>query len=326
MSAEQNKNLEYPVLRVTQLDASELDDALLVNLKQSINQDYFKYIQFSFLQKYHVEIFSAIKFLLWYNTYYKHGQTIGQSILDWSYRDDSISKRLVIAKRIAHACIYCLDEWFIEKFPDLLKRLIHFVFKKLKTNSQDETSFNQEEFQRLRMVDKFLDYFKIITKIFSFLNYIIFLSNGKYLNLWERLLGLRPIYKKQQFMREFERKLFERELLWQSYFSLFKFGDSLFDFKKLFAKLNRKLKTVKLGASTSQPSEQIINISVCPICDNQPVMVHTSVNFNKNEACKHAYCYLCIKKALNETNNQYFCNICQKHVYEIEMFLRNENI
>jgi hypothetical protein len=205
--------------------------------------------------------------------------------------------------------------------------LIHFVFKKLKNNNtQDDASSNQEEFQRLRMVDKCLDYFRIITKIFSFINYIIFLSNGKYLNLWERLLGLRPVYKKQQFMREFERKLFERELLWQSYFSLFKFGDSLFDFKKLFARLNRKLKAIKLSASPTQASEQTININMCPICDNQPVMVHTSINFNKNESCKHAFCYLCIKKALNETNNQFFCNICQKHVYEIEMYLKNENI
>jgi hypothetical protein len=83
---------QQPVLRVTQLDTVELDDALLLNLKKSINEDFFKYIQSKTLQKYNVEIFTGLKMIIWYYTYGKRNQTIGQSILGWQYVPKSLKK------------------------------------------------------------------------------------------------------------------------------------------------------------------------------------------------------------------------------------------
>ena len=62
---EHQQTEHFPVLRAVQLDTSELDETLLVNLKQLLNQDLFKYIQFGLLQKYHVEIFALVKLFIW---------------------------------------------------------------------------------------------------------------------------------------------------------------------------------------------------------------------------------------------------------------------
>ena len=315
-------SVDYRVLRVTQLDASELDEALIVNLKQSINQDYFKYIQSSFFQKYHVEIFTGIKCLLWYYTYYKNGQTVGQSIFDWYYRDQTKVKKLL------HMIVYCMDEWLLEKLPDLLKYLLTLLTNlKRKFNRQNNNEGQPDEsnleFERFRRIDKLFDGVKVMLKCITFMNYMIFLLNGRYLNLWERFIKLRPIYKKEQFMRSFNHKLFERELLWQSYFSLFKLAEGLFDFKKIQAKLRKKF---SLNRSTNAiHNKQNVEINKCGICEAQPpTMVHCAINF-KGDGCKHVYCYVCIKKALNDDNNQYLCQVCDKYVNSVEMYLVNQN-
>jgi peroxin-2 len=301
-----NQNDKQYVLRVTQLDSAELDDLLLVNLKQSINQDYFKYIQINFLQKYNVELIAFIKFILWYNTFYKTGQTVGQSIMDWSYLNGS-SK----IKKLVHCCFYCFDEWIEERVPQLAK---NFLFYLKGSNSNDE-----ENRITTRAIDKYAEYFKLLIKLATFLNYLTFLYNGKYIHLWQRLVKMRPIYNNIQFMRENDTKINEREELWQSYFVLFKMFNSLIDFKELTKKFSRKFNNIDSSKTINQP----VDLEKCGICQNEPTMVYCSVDYNKNSSCKHVFCYYCIKKYLEENNNHYFCSICSKSLNDIEIYLKN---
>lgn len=284
---EKNQNIN-PVLRVTQLDTQELDESLLLNLKQSINQDFFKYIQYDFFQKYHVEIFTAVKFVLWYNTYYKNSHTVGQSILDWKYNKNSLFKKCL------HGAIYCLDEWVEEKFPIL--------------------------FQRFCPNERVLNLLRIFLKTSSFLNYLVFLFDGKYLHLWERILRLRPVYNKEQYMRNFNHEVSQREELWQTYFSIFKLIDSLISFKNLLTKV-KKAYLIKIRPKNHL--ENSINLSLCAICQNEPTMVHCSVNANTLDGCKHVFCYFCIKKALTDNDNKFQCRICNNFIYDIEFLLIN---
>ena len=307
MTSNQN-NLQY-VLRVTQLDSAELDDLLLVNLKQSINQDYFKYIQINFLQKYNVELIAFIKFILWYNTFYKTGQTVGLSIMDWSYLNGSS-----MIKKLVHCCFYCFDEWFEERLPQLAKRFYVYIKKSNQNDEDNQTT--------ARLIDKYVEYFKFIIKLASFTNYLTFLYNGKYIYLWQRFVKMRPVYNNIQFMRENDTKINEREELWQSYFVLFKLVNSLVDFKKLTRKFSRKFTHNDSGKAINQR----IDLEKCGICQNEPTMVHCSIDYSKNSSCKHVFCYYCIRKYLKENNNQYFCSICSKNVNDIEIYLKNSTI
>lgn len=300
-------NQIFPVLRVTQLDTNELNESLLLTIKRSLNEDFFKYIQFKYIQHYRIELFAGLKFILWYNTYGKNDQTVGQSIFDWSYVfDRSNTKRVILLKKIIHAVIYCLDEWFEEKAFELLKKIIRFLFNKKKPSTNDnaaENSIFEKQFY------KTIDIISRVYKSISFLNYITFLHNGKYLNLWERLLGMRPVYKNPQLMMQSSgaTEASIREELWQTYFSLFRLSNSLFDFEKFYnkfikSKLFNESQTVQV--LDNEVSIKEIDLMHCGICKNEPIAAHRSKfeNNKENVYCKHSFCYYCIKQEIGRAH------------------------
>lgn len=167
-----------PVLRVTHLDTQELDESLLVQLKNSINQSYFKYMRTDFFQRYQPEIFAALKFILWYHTYHRNSQTVAQSVLDWSYA------RQTPLKKIIHAAFYCLDEWIEERLLGFLKLVLVYVYDRVyRVNDTVRIEFRNR-------VEKIFSVIKAAFSWISLANYLLFLTNGKYMSLMERLLGL----------------------------------------------------------------------------------------------------------------------------------------
>lgn len=313
-----DENADIPVLRVTQLDTNELNESLLLSLRRSLNEDYFKYIQLKHIQRYHVEIFAGLKFILWYHTYGKSGQTVGQSIFDWSYVFENKTKRTLLVKKIIHACVFCLDEWFEVKVLRLLKRLIKFVFSKVSTSqtSEDTSSYGQA-------LNRVIDTISKVYKSLSFLNYILFLINGKYLKLWERIFSFRPVYNNPQYMLQSNMSTDAsiREELWQTYFSLFRLGNSLFDFQKLVKFIKKKTELGKkpgIGLASSE-----VDIRTCGICKNEPVTAHRSLLKSESQ-CRHVFCYFCIKQALAESRGgQYTCTICSRSVCDVELFIKS---
>ncbi len=302
-------NIEsYPVLRVTQLDTNELDQSLLLTIKNSINDEFFKYIQFKFIQQYRLEIFAALKFILWYNTFGKNSQTVGQSLFNWSYAFDknTTSKRIVILKKIAHACIYCLDEWFEQKFHIILKIILGFVLrKKQQDQQQNDSSLN-------KIFDAIIQAYKSV----SLINYIAFLLNGKYLSLWERLLRLSPVYSKPQFMSASSGKATEasiREELWQMYFTLFRLTGSLFDMRKMYKKYFKNVVKENLRSEDEHPG-----LNKCALCFKQPVMAHRG-----HAGCEHVFCYMCIRQEMSDLGcDEYVCRICSGNVKDIELYVK----
>jgi hypothetical protein len=66
MSDLQMNNPTYPVLRAIQLDSAELDQTLIINLKQIFYNDFFKYCNNDLLQEYNQELYLIFNFLIWY--------------------------------------------------------------------------------------------------------------------------------------------------------------------------------------------------------------------------------------------------------------------
>ena len=60
-----SQDQEFPVLRSIQLDTTDLDQTLMLNLRELLNQDLFKYVQLNYFQKYNIELFALVKFLIW---------------------------------------------------------------------------------------------------------------------------------------------------------------------------------------------------------------------------------------------------------------------
>lgn len=295
-----------PVLRVTQLDTNELDESLVLTLKQSLNQDIFKYIQQSFFQRYNTEIFTAIKFFLWYFTFNKRSQTVGQSILNWTYLKANKINRV---KKILHCLIFCFDELFVEKFPNLIRIFLNFIKKYQNQDLENDVVI-------ARKVEKITNFFSLCLRSISFFHYLQFLFEGKYLRIWERILSLKPTYTQEQYIKSYNHEISEREELWQTYFSLFKLIDSLVNFNKIYSKVS------KYGAKNF-PRHDEMNYKICVLCENSPSLVHRSIDYEKLETCKHVFCYLCIKKELIENSNRFECPQCKKIITEIELFNLN---
>jgi peroxin-2 len=330
-----------PVLRVTQLDTNELNNSLLTSLKHSLNEELFKYINLNILQRYRVEIFAAVKFVIWYHTFGKNGQTIGQMLLDWTYSNSSTNTKLLLTKKIIHAIIYCLDEWFEERFFLILKKILLtiYLFKKKKnTNRNDQTTEPTSSASTTVETATFEKKFHQITnflfqfyKSLSFVNFLVFLYNGKYLHLWERLLRWRPIYNKAQFMST-SNSVSEasiREEMWYAYFSLFKMSNNLVNISSVYNKFIQNLfKSNKTRLAITKNKNQFdqINTSVCGICGEAPVMAHKSVNEKEDDfqICKHIYCYQCVRTAILDSHKaRYECFLCNASIKEIELFFKN---
>lgn len=318
----------HPVLRVAQLDTGELNGQLLMHLKQSINEDHFKYIQAGFLQKYHPEIFAFLKFVLWYNTYYKTGQTVGQFLLDWSY--GASTGRWMLVKKLAHGLIYCLDEWLEHRLFSILAhayKLLNDLRKRFTAGPMTENDESSRHEQALRRIQTFCNYFSILLEAASFLNFIVFLYQGKYLHVWERLLRMRPSYNKQQMMREVNTDIVAREELWQSYFALFKFSNSVLNVKELFQKAMKRIGPSK-SKSTAGSRYDPVKLTVCAICSSQPpTNVHCSSDYesHSDDSCQHLFCYYCIKTELSKSA-EFECPKCFRLIKDVKMYLNNENL
>ena len=307
-----------PVLRVTQLDTNELNESFLLTLKHSLNEDALKYIKIKYVQRYHVEIFAGLKFILWYYTYGKSGQTVGQSIFDWSYVFDSNnSKRLILFKKMIHAVVYCLDEWIEQNLHRLLKKLITYIIRKKNGVNSERQGPSELE----KKFNSIYNFSYCVYKMVSLVNYVMFLFNGTYLHLWERLLKMRPVFKQPQMMAQLSAstEASVREELWQSYFTLFRLSSSLFDFKKFY---EEKMKKKSPFLSTDDVKSNELDISICDICLKDPINVHRAVDVF--DTCKHVFCYFCIKsELLKSPDNNYSCKSCSKSFNKIELYMKS---
>lgn len=258
MTDERDGN-EFKVLRVTQLDTHELDSELLSQFKL-LSEECFKYMRYKFISKYQKEINSAIKIVIWYFTYYKTNQTIGQSILNWSYK----SKWNAVSK-VVHLIFFCFDDILEEVLENTNKRLF------------------------------------CVWKVLEFLNFLKFLYSGDYLHLWQRICRLKPLYDKEQELREISTDYTERELIWQSYFLLIKLLNSVFNFKTLTVS--------RLFLSKKNEDDQLVdrknddlNSKTCRLCTDASV---TNAYWFKSCKYKHLYCYYCIR------NYSFIKNLCK---------------
>lgn len=296
-TATKDTSNESKVLRVIQLDTSELDVELLNQSKQLLD-DCFKYIQIKFLNKYKHEANLLIKCLIWHYTFNKTNQTIGQSIFNWSYKSNNSSKSISNTLiKYFHLLFYCFDYDTNENIGDF--KLLNHLIEKLKMNS----IFNA---------------FLIIIKFMKLINYLLFLYNGNYLYLFERILRLKAIYSEEQELREVDdstNEYTERELIWQSYFVLIKLLNSLFNLKTRFISRLLSIKQQKKEDDERDVENETDKIYKCKLCDDKSL---TNCYKFKNCHLKHTYCYYCIKSNVLNYKVKSLCKYCSNdHVSNV---------
>lgn len=261
------------VLRVSQLDATELDDDLLTVLQQQLLA-IFKLLPSTRLLQFKPELRAALKALLWWYSVRTAGQTFGQGMLDIQYsRETTHATKLPFRHRLALLVLSVGLEWLGERFH-LLGSLAS---------------------PRLspRQLETILGYLSAAVNTLSLLNFTVFLLRGNYPTLQERLVGLLLSPTHPQTLRNVSYDYMNREILWHGFSEFLFFVLPHFN---VFA-IRNWLHRVALS-----PSASLTDYSVCVFCEKAPTRPTVT-------QCGHVYCHYCLQ-ANCMADSHFPCSVC----------------
>uniref|UniRef100_A0A3B5LFG4 Peroxisome biogenesis factor 2 n=1 Tax=Xiphophorus couchianus TaxID=32473 RepID=A0A3B5LFG4_9TELE len=251
--------VDPPVLRISQLDALELDSALEQLLWTQFTQC-FQYCRPGLLTPVEPELKALLYLLLWRFTLYSSNATIGQSLLSLRYQSTSSSsphyRSLSPRQKLDLAILTAGPRWLQERCYRLLLR-------------------------------KALTLVSGLAKFATFVNFLVFLRNGRHPALPERIAGAQAVFSKPNVVRDVTYQYMNRELLWHGFAEFLIFLLPLVNLRKLKAAVLLHV----LGRKDSEEESKREGKDMwknCGLCGEWPTMPHTV-------GCQHVFCYYCIK-------------------------------
>ncbi|XP_076451730.1 peroxisome biogenesis factor 2-like isoform X2 [Babylonia areolata] len=272
-----------PALR---LDAHELDQEIQ-NLTKLQFTSLFKYFQTGFLAQYDPEITALLRLLLWKFTLSSSDQTVGQRLLGIRYAQrktggvDSgpwISPR----QKVIFAILYIACPWFQQRVSTILKTL------RLQ-------SWEME-------VEPCLRWTEAVVKVGALINFLVFLRQGVYLSMLERLVGMSAQFPRRQSIRQVSFDYMTRELLWHGFSELLLFLLPLISIQRIKNTALRWFAPRTLSSHASHRLHSRADLMACVVCGDWPIHPHSI-------SCHHVFCYFCIVSNL-KADPGYTCPVC----------------
>ncbi|XP_068081208.1 peroxisome biogenesis factor 2 isoform X2 [Anabrus simplex] len=260
------------VPRVTQLDAVDLDKEILQVLKsQVINIT--KVNNVGFLAKWEPEIDAVLQLILWkfsVNTAYS---TFGQQLLSMKYgglynkRKAYMLAILTIGSRYAdHRSREIMKAAGSETFTNVMSDTLHWI--------------------------------RVCIRIANVVNLFVFLMQGKYPTLTDRLLKLRPV-SLSTGIRIPGYKFMVREALWHGFMELLGVTLPLINFHYI----RRKLVNLFSSQSSIKSQPAVFTATTkCGVCKENPIHPH-------GIGCVHVFCYYCVQ-ANFLADREFRCPLC----------------
>lgn len=270
------------VLRVSQLDATELDDELSSLLQQQF-VGIFKSLPLHFMSRFKPELRLFIRWLVWKYSIYESNCTFGQKMMDVHY-NASKGGPITLRHRIGLFLVLVIAEWLKERFDFLLS----FVTRAPPSS-----------------VQKTLDIVTACIKSLSLVNFILFLLYGSYPTVKERLLGLTMSPSRPQALRQLSYEYMNREILWHGFSEFIFYILPHFNLFAIRNWLRRSLRHVKDRDATDL---QVANFDKCSFCEGSPSMPRVA-------ECGHVYCYYCLRANCLADSN-FPCSICSRPVHK----------
>ncbi|XP_051970824.1 peroxisome biogenesis factor 2-like [Xyrauchen texanus] len=257
------------VLRISQLDAFELDGALEQLVWSQFTQC-FLHFKPGLLTPVEPELKALLQLLLWRFTVYSNSATVGQSLLNIRYKNALISgqkyRSMSRQQKLWFALLTVGEKW--------LKERSHSLFLSHPAESN------------MHKARKALDIISGLTKVASLVNFLLFLQKGTFPTLTERLLGVQPVFSRHQGPRDINFQFLNRELLWHGFAEFLIFLLPLINVWKLKARVSSLFSPLNelKGGDCSEETY----CTVCAICGEWPTMPHSI-------GCNHIFCYYCLK-------------------------------
>lgn len=289
-SREDNAQSTHRVLRISQLDALELNKALEQLVWSQVTQCFHGF-QPGLLARFEPELKALLWLFLWRFTVYSKNATVGQSVLNIQYKNDfSTTPRYQPPsqnQKLWYAACTIGGRWLEERCYDLFR-------------SRHLASFGKAK-QCLNLAVG-------LVQLGGLINFLIFLRKGKFATLTERLLGIRSVFCRPPQAREVGFEYMNRELLWHGFAELLIFLLPLINTQKWKAKLSSWC--TPLTGAPNGDSSLASSGRQCSLCGEWPTMPHTI-------GCEHIFCYYCVKSSF--LFDMFFtCPQCGAEVHSVQ--------
>ncbi|CAG8657978.1 8119_t:CDS:2 [Ambispora leptoticha] len=302
------------IMRVSQLDADSLDNELFGLLKEQLLTAFGLFSAKTF----EPELLALLQLVLYRFSIYESGATYGAQLQNLKYRnekrhvvqstsaDDPLSK----FQRISYGAMTIGGQYVWMR----LNRLM---------TAQGWGEFAENDIRRVFW--KFMQKIENIYRTLSLANFLIFLYDGKYRSLIDRILFMRLVYARRTTNRQVSFEFLNRQLVWHAFTEFLLFLMPLINLRKLKNIMKRML------LPTSYTKSNTLNFlpaQICAICyENQTSSSssssHSSANASKlnnpyETNCGHKYCYYCIKSKLILEDGTWQCLRCGEEVKSIQ--------
>lgn len=253
------------VLRVSQLDAVELD----AQLTDSLQSQFIGTFKFVSLSQLNPELKLFLRWYLWKMSIHTTERTFGQQMLDLKY---SLASNKFVPLKSGHKVVLfltmVLGPWLQDRTDMLSSVLIPHV--------------------RASVVQTVLSNITSVVKIITVFNFLDFLLKGRFPTLQDRLLGIALVPDRRQTLRQTSYDYMNREILWHG-FAEFVFNVlpqfNSFAVKNWLRFVWRKLAPPRIDAETLPL--QTKDFLVCQFCASMPTLPYVT-------NCGHIYCYYCV--------------------------------
>lgn len=332
-----------PAFRVGQVDAELLDEELLNLLKNQAGEG-LKLFGAHLKDEWSAEINGVLRAILWKLSIWDHGASYGASLQGLKYVDARSSSEVGAPatkfQRIAYALLTVGGRYSWARWEDHLSSI---------ENGYDEPSLLMQRFSRLTTL------LSTSHNIAAFVSFLVFLYNGRYRTLTDRLLRMRLIPSSNQTSREVSFEFLNRQLVWHAFTEFLLFLLPLVGisrWKRWIARAWKKTKMVVKNMTTTQSSEDgealedmkggelhFLPERTCAICyqDQNPAggqieqeVISAGANAgiignastdvtNPYETleCGCIYCYMCIARRIEaEEGEGWICLRCGELVKE----------
>lgn len=271
---------QTPVLRISQLDALELDSALEQLLWTQFSQC-FQNCRPGLLTPLEPELRALLQLFVWRFTLYSSSTTVGQSLLSLRYHNILSSspryRPLSRRQKLSLALLTAGPQWLKERSHSLLLCLGLSAGGAV---SESGGLLQQGLRNCMTLVSS-------VAQLASLINFLVFLRKGRHPVLAERIVGARAVFSKPNVVRDITYQYMNRELLWHGFAEFLIFLVPLINTRKLKATVS----SIVFGGQSSKgegATEGQGVLKECGLCGEWPTMPHTV-------GCQHVFCYYCIK-------------------------------
>lgn len=302
-------------MRVSQLDSEILDNELVDILKEQL-WSALSLFKPTMKERFEPELLALLNLMLFKLSVYESSTTYGAQLQNLKYRNEKMHKGPLesIAKDAP-----------LTKTQKITYGVLtiggQYVWTRVSRMATDKGWGELDEEDIRNKIYRLLQYGEKYWKFFSFINFLIFLWNGKYHMLIDRLLSMRLVYTKKSMNRQVSFEFLNRQMVWHAFTEFLLFMVPLINVEKLKMKIMHNLLPKSYLISSKGYSQLPTN--QCAICHDNGNNTTEDYNvYNPYETnCGHQYCYYCIQSKLSITGNEWYCLRCGERVTDIKKFI-----